>query len=77
MSLEAWGDEGDVPSGFRDTQIYQELCALQSALYRFYERNKSDIPNEDFSDAFKRADDAIQDMIGQLDDGTPDPEIEP
>ena len=31
MSLEAWGDEGDVPTNGKDTAIYQELAPIYSA----------------------------------------------
>ena len=68
MSLEAWGDEGNVPSGPQDTQLWHDLAKLQVRLFAFHESHKSDFPNDEFSDAYERADLAIQDMFGQLEE---------
>lgn len=35
MSLEAWGDEGDVPQHGRETAAYQELSKLRDRLHKW------------------------------------------
>lgn len=47
MSLEAWGDEGNVPENGRDTAIYQELCALRVKVQKWQQSNKNDFANDE------------------------------
>ena len=35
MSLEAWGDEGNVPQHGRDTAAFQELSAIRDRLHKW------------------------------------------
>ncbi|MGI9297062.1 MAG: hypothetical protein ACR2QC_04090 [Gammaproteobacteria bacterium] len=69
MSKEAWGDEGNIPASAQDTQIWHDLCEIQKRLFQFYaDHNEYEFPNDEFVNAYKRADEAIQDMFEQLED---------
>lgn len=47
MSLEAWGDEGNVPANGRDTAIYQELVDLRAKVQKWQQSNKDDFANDE------------------------------
>jgi len=67
MSKEVFGDEGNVGS-MRESQMFVDLCAIQQGLYRWYRDSKDDLPNDEARYAFDRMDEALQDLLGQLED---------
>ena len=66
MSLEAWGDEGDVPHHGRDTAAYQELSALRDRLHKWTCDFKSEL-NPDESAKAGEALECIDEVIVMLD----------
>lgn len=40
MSLEAFGDEGNVPANGKDTAIYQELAVIYGSFSEWWIKNK-------------------------------------
>jgi hypothetical protein len=49
MSLEAWGDEGLVPSHGRDTAAFQELSAIRDRLHKWTCDFKSELNPDEFN----------------------------
>lgn len=63
MSLEAWGDEGDVPQHGRDTAAFQELSVLRTRLHKWTCDFKSELNPDEFekaAEALERIDDVIE-----------------
>lgn len=66
MSLEAWGDEGDVPQHGRDTAAFQELSALRNRLHKWTCDFKSEL-NPDEAAKSGEALECIDEVIELLD----------
>jgi hypothetical protein len=66
MSLEIFGDEGDVPECAEDTAMYQELLAVHGRLYQWKTNFDSEIPNEEvrlqIDQCFEQVD-ALRDLL--------------
>lgn len=63
MSLEAWGDEGDVPQHGRDTAAFQELSAIRNRLHKWtcdFFKEINDDEQEKATEALERIDDVIE-----------------
>lgn len=70
MSLEAWGDEGNVPENGKDTAIYQELLALRVKVAVWQKSNRNDFANDDQlerSDRIIEKMDELLEAIGEID----------
>lgn len=65
MSLEAWGDEGNVPENGKDTAIWQELLALRVKVAAWQKSNKNDFANDEQT---AKADRIIKQMDELLDE---------
>ena len=66
MSLEAWGDEGNVPSHGRETAAFQELSAIRDRLHKWTCDFKSEL-NPDEQDKSAEALERIDDTLELLD----------
>ena len=67
MSLEAWGDEGNVPANGRETAIY--LCALRVKVQKWQASNKNDFGNDEQiakADRIIELMDELADELGEL-----------
>jgi len=66
MSLEAWGDEGNVPTRWEDTAIKQEFEAIRSQLLKWSADNRKEFPNDEvkeLADQMIRTADIISDFL--------------
>jgi hypothetical protein len=63
MSLEAWGDEGDVPTHGRETAAYQELSVIRDRLHKWTCDFKSELNPDEFEkagEAVERIDETLE-----------------
>ena len=52
MSIEAWGDEGNVPIDGAATATYQEWLDVVSSAHTWWSKHKADFPNEEIDQHF-------------------------
>ena len=66
MSLEAWGDEGNVPQHGRDTAAFQELSTIRDRLHKWTCDFKSEL-NPDEQEKVAEALESIDETLELLD----------
>lgn len=67
MSLEAWGDEGNVPENGRDTAMYQDLIAVRTRFEKWMKDRKNDPLGSPEQEAFaERIDVAVNELLDLL-----------
>jgi len=64
MSLEAWGDEGDVPQRAEDTAMLQEFRDVLAKYKRWRQRFESDAPSDVILGGMK----SLADTLDHFDD---------
>lgn len=63
MSLEAWGDEGDVPQHGREMAAFQELSTIRDRLHKWtcdFFRELNDDEKAAAAEALERIDDVLE-----------------
>lgn len=66
MSLEAWGDEGNVPQSAEDTAVYQEWLAILERTRKWKKSHEADVSSDTLLGAMHsivNQMDAIADLI--------------
>jgi hypothetical protein len=66
MSLEAWGDEGNVSESGKDTAIYQELLDLRVRLAKWQKSNLNDFANAAQIEKSDRIIEKVDELIDDL-----------
>jgi hypothetical protein len=66
MSIEAWGDEGNVSDNGKDAAIYLELLELRVRLARWQKLNMHDFANDDQIEASDRIIEKVDTLLDQL-----------
>lgn len=65
MSLEVFGDEGNVPSTWEDTAMRQEFDRVVAAWAKWRRDFKHEVPGPDHEEAIQ----AVEDALDNLSDG--------
>jgi len=63
MSLEAWGDEGNIPSHGRDTDAFRELNEIRDRLHKWARDFKSELGPDEVDksgEALERIDEVLE-----------------
>lgn len=66
MSLEVFGDEGDVPHRGEETAMYQELLAVRERWSRWLYSFRKELPGPDHETQAEIVSDALDEMIESL-----------
>ena len=62
MSLDAWGDEGGVPTTWEDTAMKQEWNRVTSAFRKWRNRYEREFPNADFDTVCRMIESHMDDL---------------
>lgn len=62
MSLEAWGDEGDIAERGEDTQMYHDLLVVMEKWSAWRRQWKDEIPGPDH----EKLADAVSEALGEF-----------
>jgi hypothetical protein len=68
MSLDAWGDEGDVPSNGQDTMIWQELIKIRDKYHAWTVEFKHEYAGPEMQQKASETMDAIDELLELIED---------
>ena len=66
MSLEVFGDEGDVPSHWDETAMRQEFDAIKFRWSEWQRTHRAEWPNDEFAKLMEVVDEALDEIGFQM-----------